>query len=102
MWDGEARHPTDSIAEPGRGASFRFCRFFFPILRWRVRFERMEEAAGNGSYFVDSGQECGFICLRRLVESADFPYELEGGILNLWGGNWRIKVEKCFDIPAHS
>jgi len=57
-------------------------------------FRANEEAAWKRSYFVDSGQESAHLPW-TLVESADFPYELEGGF-NLWGGNWRIKVEKCF------
>ena len=36
------------------------------------------------------------------MKTADFPYKLERSILNLFRSNWRIKVEKRFDVPAHS
>jgi|GraSoi2013_115cm_1033766.scaffolds.fasta_scaffold436686_1 hypothetical protein len=64
-------------AESHRGASFRFCRLLFSILCWCVRFKRMDKASRDGSYFVDRGQERNFVGLRRLVESGDFPDELE-------------------------
>jgi hypothetical protein len=90
-----------SIAEPGRGASFRFYRFFFAILRWRVRFERMNQPTRSRGYFVDRGLEGSLICFRRFVKTADFSHELERSILNLFWSDWRIKVEKCLDVPAH-
>src|SRR5713226_7539971 len=93
---------ADSIGEPGCGTSFRSGRLFFPILRRCVRFERVQEAARNGRYFVDCGQECGFVCFRRLVEAANFSHELERRGSDLVRCDGRIKVEKCFDIPAHS
>src|SRR5712664_1139696 len=93
---------ADSIGEPGRGTSFRFCRFFFSILRRSVRFERMNETSRDLGYFVDSSQERSLIRFRRFTETADFSHELERGILDLFGGNRRIKVEQCLDVPAHS
>jgi len=100
-WRGAARS-AESIAEPCCGANFRFRGFFFPISRRRVRFERMQEAARNGLYFVDCGQECGFVCLRWLVEAANFSHELQRRSSDLVRCDGRIKVEKRFDIPAHS
>jgi hypothetical protein len=93
---------ADSIAEPRRGKSFRFCRFFSPILRWCVRFEGMNETTRDLGYFIDSSLERGLVCLRRFVKAADFSHELERSILNLFGGYGRIKIEKRLDIPAHS
>jgi hypothetical protein len=91
-----------SIAEPRRGASFRFGCFFFTVFRWRRRFERMQEATRSCGYFVDGSLERGLIRFRRFVKTADFPYKLERSIPNLFRSNWRIKVEKRFDVPAHS
>ncbi len=88
--------------KPRRGKSFRFCRFFSPILRWRVRFERMNETTRDRGYFIDSRQERGLICSRRFVKAADFSHELKRGILNFFGSDGRIKVEKWFDVSAHS
>jgi hypothetical protein len=93
---------SGSIAEPGRGTSFRFQRFFFPILRWRVRFQGMNEATRDLGYFIDSGQERGLICSGRFGKAADFSGELKRSIVNLFGGDGWIKVEKRFDVPAHS
>jgi hypothetical protein len=62
----------------------------------------MNETSRDPGYFIDSSQERGFIGSRRFVKTADFSYELECGGLNLFGGDGRIKIEKCFDIPAHS
>ena len=92
----------DSIAEPRCGAGFRFYRFLFAILRRRIRFERMNQTTRGRGYFVDSGQERGLICFRRFGKTADFSNELQRGILDLVGSNWRIEVEKWSDVPAHS
>jgi hypothetical protein len=62
----------------------------------------MNETSRDFGYFIDSSQERRLIRSRRSVKTADFSHELERGILNLFGGDGRIKVEKCFDIPAHS
>ncbi len=62
----------------------------------------MDEASRDLSDFIDSSEERGLIGSRRLVKTADFSYELERRGLNLFGGDGRIEVEKCFDIPAHS
>jgi len=62
----------------------------------------MNEASRDLSDFIDSGQERGLICSRRFVETADFSHELKRRSLHLFGGDGRIKIEKCFNIPAHS
>ncbi len=97
QWPGSA----DSIGEPGRGTSFRFCRFFFAILRRSVRFEGTNELCRDSSDLIDGSNERSFIRFRRLVEPGDFSHELEGGRAHLFGGDGRIKIEKRFDIPAH-
>ena len=84
------------------GARFSLCGLFFPILRWRVRFEGMNETRRDPGYFIDSGQERSLIGSRRFVKTADFSHELKRRSPNLFGGDGRIKIEKCFDIPAHS
>jgi len=62
----------------------------------------MNETSRNLGYFIDSSKERSLICSRRFVKTADFSHELERGILNLFGRDDRIKVEKRFDVPAHS
>jgi hypothetical protein len=62
----------------------------------------MNETSRDLRDFIDSSEERGLIGSRRLVKTADFSYELERRGLNLFGGDGRIEVEKCFDIPAHS
>jgi hypothetical protein len=91
-----------SIAEPGRGARFRFGRFLFAILLWRRRFERMNQATRSRSYFVDRGLKRGIICFRRFVKAADFSDELKRSVLNFFGRDGRIKIEEWFDVSAHS
>ena len=88
-------------AESLRGPSFRFCRLLFSILGWCVRFERMDKASRDAGYFVDRRQERGLIGLRRLVESANFPDELERSGTDLFGRYGWIKIEEGFDVPAH-
>jgi hypothetical protein len=62
----------------------------------------MNQATRSRSYFLDRGLERVLVCFRRFVEAADFSHKLERGVLNLLGGDGRIKVEKRFDVPAHS
>ena len=61
----------------------------------------MNETGRYLRYIIDSSQERGLIGSRRFVKTADFSHELERGSLNLCCGDGRIKVEKCFDVPAH-
>jgi hypothetical protein len=51
---------------------------------------------------IHSQLKCGFVCLRRFAEAADFPHELQRGIPNFFRCHRRIEVEENFDIPAHS
>src|SRR3954465_14554552 len=61
----------------------------------------MEKAPGCAGDFLDCRLERDFVCLRRLVESADFSHELQGRSANLVIGNRWVEVEKDFDISAH-
>jgi len=93
---------ADSNAESLRRACFRFCGFFLSIPRRGGGFERTEKSSRNPGHFIDGCKERGFVCLRRFVETADFSHELERRRSNLFGRDRRLKVEKSFDIPAHS
>ena len=59
------------------GARFSLRGLFFSILRWRIRFEGMNETSRDSGYFIDSRQKRGLIGSRRFVKTADFSYELE-------------------------
>jgi hypothetical protein len=89
------------IAESFGSARLCFRSFFFTIL-WRGRgFQRTQKPHGDACYFVDCGQKRVLIGFRGLVEAADFPYELQRGRANFFLGDWRIKIEKSLDVPAH-
>ena len=83
-------------------ARLRFCGFFFAILGRSRGFERSEKAYGHRGYFVDGGQEHGFIGLGGLVESGDLADELNGGSADFFVGNRGIEVEESFNIAAHN
>src|ERR1022692_1214501 len=61
----------------------------------------MEKASRDRGYFIDGSQERNFVGLRRFVKASDFSDELQRSRSNLFGIDWRIEVEKCFDISAH-
>src|SRR6266568_3674756 len=81
----------------------RVClRGFFRAVPWRgVRLERSQKLARDRGYLVDSGSECGFVCLRRLVEAAHFPQELQRGRTNLVLGDRGFEIEQDPDVSAH-
>ena len=82
-----------SGAEAFGGTGFGFGGFFFAIL-WRgVGIERMEEARGAGSDFIDRGEEAGFVGLGGLIKAGDLADELEGGGADLLIGYRGIEVE---------
>jgi hypothetical protein len=91
-----------SRAESFSSANLGFGGFFFAIPRRRIRFQRTKESGRHSGYVVNSGHERAFVRLRRFIEAADFPDELERGGANLIVGDWRIEIEKNFYIPAHS
>src|SRR5208337_367745 len=90
-----------SSTESLGGAGFRLGGFFFPVLRRRVRVERLEKTSRDAGDFIDRGEERGFVRLRRLVETGDFSHELKRSRSHLFVGNGRIEVEEGFDVPAH-
>ena len=53
-------------------------------------------------YLIDRGQKRFFVGLRGFAKTADLSHELERRSANLFGCNWRVKVIKSFDIPAHA
>jgi hypothetical protein len=61
----------------------------------------MKKVGGNVGYVVHRVLKGRFIALGGLVKAADFSDELERRCPNLFVGDWRLKVEKRFDIPAH-
>jgi hypothetical protein len=61
----------------------------------------LDKSAGDAGDFIDRGLERGFVGLRRLVKTADFPYELERSRTNFVGCDRWVEVEKRFDISAH-
>ena len=96
------RNAADSSTESFCGASLRFCGLFFTISRRCIRFERTKKTSRDPCYFIDCGYKRGFVCLRRLVEAADFSHELQRRGTNLFGSDRRIEIDKDFDIPAQS
>ena len=95
------RSRINSGAESLRGARFRLRGLFFPILRRRGGFERMEKACRYGGYFIDRRQERSFVGLGGFAEPADLSHELQRSGANLVGIDRRIKVEQGLDISAH-
>src|ERR1700741_1511992 len=93
--------PSDSRAKSLRRPGLSSCRFLFPILRWCAGFERTDETSRSAGDFLDRRQERGFVYLRRFIKTADFSHELERRRPYLLIRDRRIKVEKCFDVPAH-
>jgi hypothetical protein len=61
----------------------------------------MEKAGGDRGYLIDGSQERSLIGLRGFVKAGDFSNELQRSRSNLVGIDWRIEVEKSFDISAH-
>jgi hypothetical protein len=91
-----------SSTESFCASSLRFGGLFFAIPRRSIRFERTKKTSRDPGYFIDCGQERAFVGLRRFVEAADFSHELKRSGTNLFACDWRIEIEKDFDIPAHS
>jgi hypothetical protein len=61
----------------------------------------MEKPRRNVGYLIDCSQECRLVCIRWFVKTADLSHELERSGSNLFRSDWRIEIEKGFDIPAH-
>ena len=90
-----------SDSESFGGAEFRFLCFFLAILRGGCGFKRRQQPDRDAGDFVDRGEEYAFVGFRRLIEAADFSYELERGCSNLVIGDGRIEVEESLDVAAH-
>lgn len=90
-----------SSGEPFHGSSFGLCRFFLPVSRRRAGFKRPDKTRGDFGYVMDRSAERGFVGLRWLVESADFPDELQRGGLDFLGRNGWIEVEQWLYVAAH-
>src|SRR6266699_2694724 len=77
-------------------------RGFLNAVPWRcARLERSQKLARDRGYLVDGGNECRFVCLRRLVETAHLPHELQRGSTNLFLGDGRFEIEQDPDVSAH-
>ena len=62
----------------------------------------MEKTGADLCDLIDCLVEKGFVSLRGLIEAADLPDELQGGVANLLVGHGRIEVEEIFDVSAHA
>jgi hypothetical protein len=62
----------------------------------------VEKARRDVGYFVDCSQERLLVCVGRFIKTADLSHELKRSSPYLFRRDWRIEVEKGFDIPAHS
>ncbi len=93
--------PSDLRTESFRGPSFRFCSLFCSILRRCVGFQRTQKSGRDTGYFIDCCQKRLLVRLRRFVEAADLPDELERSSSDLLISDRWIEVEQSFDIPAH-
>jgi len=61
----------------------------------------MQEPSRDPRYFFDCAKKRRFICLGWLVETGDFPYELQRSSAHLFVSYWRIEIEERFDVSAH-
>jgi hypothetical protein len=62
----------------------------------------VEESSADVCDLIDGCVEGGFVRFRGLVEAADLPDELQGGVADLLVGHGRIEVEEVFDVSAHA
>jgi hypothetical protein len=74
---------------------------FFPIARWRIGRQRMNQPLSGLSHFIDCPVECNVIRSRGTIHAAQLPNELNGGRANLIvGGGW-TEVSQCLDVSTH-
>jgi hypothetical protein len=98
-----------SIAERGRfsvgealcGTCFGFRGFLFAILGRRGRFERTQEAIGDGGNLVNGRLESLLIRFGRLIEARDFSNKLERSGVDFFISDRRIEIEEGSYISAH-
>jgi hypothetical protein len=99
---GSVNAPQTALnSKPLGGSGFGFGGLFFAILWRRFGFQRTEKASGDAGYFIDGGEERGFVGLRRLGEATDLSNELDRSGADFVFGDGRIEVEKYFDVAAH-
>jgi hypothetical protein len=60
-----------------------------------------QQTIRDGGYFLDCSLKYLLVRLRRFVETSDFSHELQRSRANLLLRDWRIEVEKRFDVAAH-
>src|SRR5579864_8326482 len=89
------------VAESFGGASFGLGGFFLAVLGRSSSFERAKQPGRDAGHFFDRSQECRLIRLRRLSKATDLSYKLQRGRPNLIVRDWRIEIEKSFDVSAH-
>src|SRR5438876_12165431 len=73
---------SSSCGEPLRRARPRFRGHVCTVLGRRRRLERDQEVPGDGRDLVDGRKESRLVGLRRLIEPAHLPHELQGGRTN--------------------
>lgn len=91
----------DSGAESLGGAGCGSGSFLFAIFRRRVGCEGLQKASRDVRNFINGAEKSGFVGLRWLIESADFPHELQRSGANLFRSCGRIEIKECPDVPAH-
>src|SRR5437588_2223148 len=82
--------------------SFCLCGLFLPILRRGAGFERTKKPHRDTGNFIDCRQKRIFISFRRFIETGYLSHKLERSISNFFVSDERVKVEKRFNISAHS
>jgi hypothetical protein len=71
------------------------------IARFGARRERLDQAAGGGRHLVDGAVERVLVRLRRRIEAAQFPHELDRRGADLLVRRRRIEIEESFDVSTH-
>src|SRR5262245_26961004 len=84
---------TNSSAESLSGPRPRFGNLFLPLLRRRRRLEQGQKLARDPGDLINGCKEHGLVHLRRRVEAADFPHELQRGRMDLCLANRRFEVK---------
>src|SRR5947207_15677634 len=83
------------------GAGLSLCGFFRATSRRRGGFQRFEKLAGGRRYLFNRGEERGFVCFRRFIETTHLSHELQGSRTNLFLRDRRFEVEQHLDVSAH-
>src|ERR1700730_19199854 len=87
---------TESFDRASSGAR----RLRFPVA-WACRcHQRGHETCGRRGNVLDGAIKRSLVDLGGRIESAQFPYELQRGVADLFFGRGRLKIEERLDIPA--